>query len=123
GKTRPAPGLRAAGCARGGWGFAAGLGKKGEGRREKREVAKLQLFSHVSLSPLSRTGARMFTGIIKALGTVESLESRGGDVRLRVALGALAGHGFATGESIAVNGVCLTAVEPADTHLVADVSR
>lgn len=65
----------------------------------------------------------MFTGIIKALGTVESLESRGGDVRLRVALGALAGHGFATGESIAVNGVCLTAIEPADTHLVADVSR
>ncbi|HEX7030085.1 MAG TPA: riboflavin synthase, partial [Gammaproteobacteria bacterium] len=65
----------------------------------------------------------MFTGIIQALGTVESVEMRAGDARLRVALGALGGKGFAAGESIAVNGVCLTAIEPADTHLVADVSR
>lgn len=65
----------------------------------------------------------MFTGIIQALGSVEGVEARGGDVRLRIALGDLAGRGYATGESIAVNGVCLTAIEPADTHLVADVSR
>lgn len=65
----------------------------------------------------------MFTGIIQALGTVEGVETRNGDMRLRVALGDLAGKDFATGESIAVNGVCLTAIEPADTHLVADVSR
>lgn len=65
----------------------------------------------------------MFTGIIQALGIVEGIEARGGDMRLRVALGELAGNDFATGESIAVNGVCLTAIEPAATHLVADVSR
>jgi riboflavin synthase len=65
----------------------------------------------------------MFTGIIQARGTVESIDMRGGDARLRVALGELGGKGFAAGESIAVNGVCLTAIEPADTHLVADVSR
>ncbi|HEX7045990.1 MAG TPA: riboflavin synthase [Gammaproteobacteria bacterium] len=65
----------------------------------------------------------MFTGIIQALGTVESIDARDGDVRLRVALGDLAGKGFVIGESIAVNGVCLTAIQPADTHLVADVSR
>jgi len=65
----------------------------------------------------------MFTGIIKALGNVESVVIDDGDMRLRVALGALANHGLQTGESIAVNGVCLTAVEPADTHLLADVSR
>lgn len=65
----------------------------------------------------------MFTGIIQALGTVESAAARDGDLSLRVALGALAGRNFATGESIAVNGVCLTAIEPAATHLVADVSR
>ena len=65
----------------------------------------------------------MFTGIIQALGTVESIEKREGDVRLRVALGAMSGRGFAKGESIAVNGVCLTAIEPADSQLVADVSR
>lgn len=65
----------------------------------------------------------MFTGIIQALGTVERVQEREGDVRLRVALANLSGKGFAAGESIAVNGVCLTAIEPADTHLVADVSR
>lgn len=65
----------------------------------------------------------MFTGIIQAVGRVESLEARGGDVRLRVALGALAGQDFKAGESIAVNGVCLTAIEPATSQLVADVSR
>lgn len=65
----------------------------------------------------------MFTGIIQALGKLESLEARGGDVRLRVALGEISNRNFAVGESIAVNGVCLTAIEPADTHLVADVSR
>ena len=65
----------------------------------------------------------MFTGIIQATGRVAAIEARDGDVRLRVALDALAGNGFAAGESIAVNGVCLTAVEPAHTHLVADVSR
>lgn len=65
----------------------------------------------------------MFTGIIRALGIVESVEARGGDIRLRVALGELAGNDLATGESVAVNGVCLTVIEPAKTHLVADVSR
>ncbi len=65
----------------------------------------------------------MFTGIIQATGSVENVETRNGDMRLRVALGDLSGKDFATGESIAVNGVCLTAIEPAKTHLVADVSR
>lgn len=65
----------------------------------------------------------MFTGIIQAVGKIESIEEREGDVRLRVALGSLSDKGIATGESIAVNGVCLTAIEPADRFLVADVSR
>lgn len=65
----------------------------------------------------------MFTGIIAALGKLEGMESRGGDVRLRVALGDLAGQDHAVGDSIAVNGVCLTAVEKPVTHLLADVSR
>lgn len=65
----------------------------------------------------------MFTGIIQAVGKVESIEEREGDVRLRVALGSMSDRNFVTGESIAVNGVCLTAVEPANKYLVADVSR
>lgn len=44
----------------------------------------------------------MFTGIIQAIGKVESIEEREGDVRLRVALGAFANKGFSVGESIAV---------------------
>ena len=52
----------------------------------------------------------MFTGIIKAKGTVTAMEQRGGDMRLSVASDGLPWGEFEIGESIAVNGVCLTAV-------------
>ena len=52
----------------------------------------------------------MFTGIIKAKGTVSALEKRGGDVRLCVRSDGLPWSDYEPGESIAVNGVCLTAV-------------
>ena len=52
----------------------------------------------------------MFTGIIKAKGTIGAMDARGGDVRLRVAADALPWSDYEVGESIAVNGVCLTAV-------------
>ena len=52
----------------------------------------------------------MFTGIIKALGTIEAMERRGGDVRLSVRSPGLPWSDYEIGESIAVNGVCLTAV-------------
>jgi riboflavin synthase len=52
----------------------------------------------------------MFTGIIKAMGTISAMEKRGGDVRLSVRSGGLPWGDFEIGESIAVNGVCLTAV-------------
>ena len=64
----------------------------------------------------------MFTGIIQAIGHISSLESRGGDVRLRVASGSLDLGDVALGDSIAVNGVCLTAVELPGDGFVADVS-
>ena len=53
----------------------------------------------------------MFTGIIKAKGTIKSMEQRGGDVRLCVRSKGLPWSDYELGESIAVNGVCLTAVE------------
>jgi riboflavin synthase len=65
----------------------------------------------------------MFTGIIQGLGTVQAIDNRGGDVRLMVELGALHLDDAAIGDSIAVNGVCLTALEKPATHLVADVSK
>ena len=57
------------------------------------------------------------------VGEVASLQRRGGDVRLRVRTGALDLGDVTLGDSIAVNGVCLTAVELPGDGLVADVSR
>ena len=65
----------------------------------------------------------MFTGIIEAIGRVVELQQRGGDVRLRVATGKLDLADVALGDSIAVNGVCLTAVELPGDGFAADVSR
>jgi riboflavin synthase len=64
----------------------------------------------------------MFTGIIQATGTIEHVESRGGDCRLRVGTGKLDLRDVQPGDSIAVNGVCLTAVESSGASFVADVS-
>jgi riboflavin synthase len=57
----------------------------------------------------------MFTGLIEGVGRLAACEPRGGDARLRIEVGSLPWptHGAdapALGESIAVNGVCLTVV-------------
>ena len=65
----------------------------------------------------------MFTGIIQAIGTLHSLETRGGDRRLVIAAGKLPLERAALGDSIAVNGVCLTAVAFEGSRFAADVSR
>ena len=65
----------------------------------------------------------MFTGIIQAVGEIRSLEPRGGDVRLTIATGKLEMRGVVLGDSIAVNGVCLTAVALEGPQFAADVSR
>jgi len=64
----------------------------------------------------------MFTGIIQAIGKVETRQDRGGDARLRVATGKLDLSDVALGDSIAVSGVCLTAVELTGDGFWADVS-
>jgi len=64
----------------------------------------------------------MFTGIIEELGRVESLEQRGEGVRLRVAARVVT-EGTNEGDSIAVNGVCLTALEVRPGSFAADGSR
>lgn len=64
----------------------------------------------------------MFTGIIQATGRVASIQRSGSDARLKVDTGRLDLSGASIGDSIAVNGVCLTAVQ-LDTHgFEADVS-
>jgi riboflavin synthase len=64
----------------------------------------------------------MFTGIIQAVGTIQSREMRGGDARLTINTGALDMNDVSLGDSIAVNGVCLTVIEMTASSFSADVS-
>ncbi|MBV1931546.1 MAG: riboflavin synthase [Porticoccaceae bacterium] len=64
----------------------------------------------------------MFTGIIQAIGKVASVELRGGDLRVMLNTGELDLADVLLGDSIAVNGVCLTVVELNDKGFVADAS-
>ncbi|NLB58565.1 MAG: riboflavin synthase [Gammaproteobacteria bacterium] len=65
----------------------------------------------------------MFTGIIQGVGRLAGIEPRGGDVRLVVEVGSLAFEDVELGESIAVNGVCLTVVEFDASTFSADASN
>ncbi len=64
----------------------------------------------------------MFTGIIEGVGRLAAREMRGGDARFTVAVGSLPFEQVQLGESIAVNGVCLTVVEFDATCFVVDAS-
>lgn len=64
----------------------------------------------------------MFTGIVEAVGAIAGLESRGRDLRVTVASGRLDLADVQLGDSIAVNGICLTAVALTGSGFVADVS-
>jgi riboflavin synthase len=63
----------------------------------------------------------MFTGIIEELGTVESLEARPAGARLRVRCKTVL-EDVREGASIAVNGVCLTAVDVRPASFAADLA-
>jgi riboflavin synthase len=65
----------------------------------------------------------MFTGIISAIGEITAIEPKGGDCRLTINTGKLELAGTQLGDSIAVNGVCLTAIELGKQHFCADVSN
>jgi len=64
----------------------------------------------------------MFTGLIEGVGTIIALEPQGGDLRLRIGVGSLPFDAVALGESIAVNGVCLTVIEFDAVSFAADAS-
>ncbi|MBJ6610452.1 MAG: riboflavin synthase [Candidatus Thiothrix moscowensis] len=65
----------------------------------------------------------MFTGIIEAIGMVRDMQPKGGDLRLTIHTGKLDMRDVALGDSIAVNGVCLTAIAFDSSSFSADVSR
>jgi riboflavin synthase len=65
----------------------------------------------------------MFTGIIEAVGAVKRLEPVGGDLRFVIDAGNLDMSDVHIGDSIAVNGVCLTVIEFDAASFAADVSN
>lgn len=65
----------------------------------------------------------MFTGIIQAAGQIKRITPVDGDLKLVIDTGTLDLADVAIGDSIAVNGVCLTAVNLGDNFFEAHVSR
>lgn len=63
----------------------------------------------------------MFTGIIEELGKVRSLEQRGDGVRITIDA-SIVTDGTQEGDSISVNGVCLTAIDVRESSFSADGS-
>jgi len=63
----------------------------------------------------------MFTGIIEELGSIEGIEPRAAGTRLRIRAGEVC-KDVREGDSVCVNGVCLTAVEVKPSSFGADVS-
>ena len=64
----------------------------------------------------------MFTGIIQAIGSVAAMQDKGGDMRLTLKTGKLDMSDVELGDSIAVNGVCLTVIDMTADSFAADVS-
>ncbi len=65
----------------------------------------------------------MFSGIVADVGTINESEDREGGLRLNIATEALGMDDVQLGDSIAVNGVCLTVVEKDANAFTVDVSR
>lgn len=69
----------------------------------------------------------MFTGIVAAVGRIETLTALGSDadsgVRLHIHAGRLPLSDVQLGDSIAIQGACMTVIQKTDTHFDVDVSR
>jgi riboflavin synthase len=69
----------------------------------------------------------MFTGIVAAVGSIKSVKPQGGGleagVRLEIDAGGLPLADVALGDSISINGACMTVVEKTNSSFAVDVSR
>ena len=65
----------------------------------------------------------MFTGLIAGVGRLAARETRGGDARMTIAVGSLPFEDVQLGESISVNGCCLTVVEFDAASFAVDASN
>ena len=64
----------------------------------------------------------MFTGIIEATGKIASIQSKNGDSLIKISANHLDMSDVSLGDSIAVNGVCLTVIKFTESEFTADVS-
>ena len=87
-------------------------------REQRRRVAL-----HKLLAPGSTlaSGGLMFTGLIQATGTIESVTPAGGTLRIAIHSPELAPR-LHIGDSIAVSGVCLTALAPEPSRFFAELA-
>lgn len=84
------------------------------------------LASEQNSAPTLHASARiqtMFTGIIQAQGHIKTITPHGSDAKLVIDTGNLDLQDVAIGDSIAVNGVCLTVVTLGTDTFEADVSK
>ena len=65
----------------------------------------------------------MFTGIVAAIGRIRAVHALDADVRLDIDAGPLSLADVALGDSIAINGACMTVVAKTDNGFCVDVSR
>lgn len=65
----------------------------------------------------------MFTGIVRSTGTIARIEPRGGDLRLTIDAPGMDWTRHRTGDSLCINGVCLTAVALHRNGFATDISR
>ena len=65
----------------------------------------------------------MFTGIVRTIGRIDGIKSQRGDLRLRIVAPDLPWAEYEAGDSISVNGVCLTATRLIEQGFDTDVSR
>ena len=65
----------------------------------------------------------MFTGIIESIGIIKSMEKEGGDLKVKVTLNIKKLQDINTGDSICVNGICLTVTDINEDLLSFDISK
>lgn len=98
---------------------------RGGSSTRRRSLCRCPLMSVSSTAPESvpqcgRRTREVFTGIVEELGEVTAVEKLGDSSRFRLR-GPVVTQGARHGDSIAVNGVCLTVVEHEDDWFTADV--
>ena len=76
----------------------------------------------INLKEIQSEEGPMFTGIIESIGTISATEPVAGDVRISVSAPEFKSRDIELGDSIAINGACLTVIERKGDLLSFDVS-